>query len=206
MTTQQSRRQAKGLAGACFVAAVFFFSSGCQSTRVADVWVAKDPHPGKFDKIMVVALAKSPGLRAQYENEFADELVSAHVVAVASINLVPDVNAINRRVVEAWSVEYGFDAVVVTRIVHVKREAEYVPPVYTMGGWYGAWAVASTPGRVVENTTISLETDLFDAKSEKLVYSAVTKTFDPSSRTQAVNEVIDALVEDMTKRGYLPPR
>jgi len=205
MTTQGRGRARDRLAAVCFAATVLL-GSGCQSTKVADVWVSKDPHPGTFDKIMIVALAKSPGLRAQYENDFADKLASSHVVAVASINLVPDVNAINRRVVEAWSVEYGFDAVVVTRVVNVKRDTKYVPPAYTMGGWYGAWAVASSPGRVVENTTISLETDLFDAKSEKLIYSAVTKTFDPSSRTKAVHEVIDALAKDMTQRGYLPPR
>ena len=188
------------------LAGAVLLACSCQSTKITDVWVSKDPHPGVFKRIMIVALAKTPGLRAQYENDFADKLANTQVLAVASINLVPDVKAIDRRTVEAWSVEYGLDAVVVTRVVNVDRQTKYIPPVYTMGGWYGAWAVASSPGRVVENTTISLETDLFDAKSEKLIYSAVTKTLDPSSRTKAVHTVIDALVEDMTKRGYLSPR
>lgn len=203
MTPNLRRRRMR--LGIGIVAGVLLFACSCQSTRIADVWVSKEPHPGKFKRLMIVALAQTPGLRAQYENDFADKLANAHVLAVASINLVPDVKAIDRKTVQAWSVEYGLDAVVVTRVVNVERKTKYVPPVYTMGGWYGAWAVASSPGYVEEKTTISLETDLFDAKSENLIYSAVTKTFDPSSRTKVVHAVIDALVEDMTKRGYLPP-
>jgi hypothetical protein len=198
-----SRLRSRFLWGALLCVCLLFL--GCQSTKIADVWVSKDPHPGTYQRILIVALAKTPGLRAQYENDFADKLANSHTLAVASINLIPDVKSIDRRTLEAWSVDYKLDAVVVTRVANVKRDTQYVPPVYTMGGWYGAWAIPASPGRVIENTTISLETDLFDAKSEKLIYSAVTKTFDPSSRTKAVHEVIDALVKDMTRRGYLRP-
>ena len=129
---------------------------------------------------------------------------SATTRPIASSNVVPDVAEIDRKTLEAWVQEFRLDGVIVTRVVNVERETEYIPPNYTKGGYYGAWVVPISPGRVVEKTTISLETDLFDAKTEKLVYSAVTKTFDPSSRAKAIHQVIDALAGDMTKRGLLP--
>lgn len=186
------------------VAVAALLSLSCASTKIAEVWVPKEAHVGTFQRLMIVALAPTPGGRAQYENDFVDKLANANVLAVASINVVPDVADVDRKVVEAWLEKYRLDGVVVTRVVDVARKTKYIPPNYTLGGWYGAWAVPTSPGRVVENTTISLETDLFDAKTEKLIYSALTKTFDPASREKAVHAVIDALVKDMTKRGYLP--
>ena len=186
------------------VVAVAFAVLSCQSTRISEVWTPKTPHSGTFKRLMIVALAPTPGARVQYENDFVDKLSNVHVLAIASSNVVADVAEINRKTVEAWMQEFRLDGVIVTRVIDVERQTEYIPPNYTMGGWYGAWAVPTSPGRVVESTTISLETDLFDAKTEKLVYSAVTKTFDPSSRSKAIHDVIDALAKDMTKRGLLP--
>ena len=194
----------KASMGIVGVAALAVVLASCQSTRIDEVWVPKDPHSGAFKRLMIVALAATPGTRARYENDFVDKLSNVHVLAIASSNVVPDVAEIDRKTLEAWVQEFRLDGVIVTRVVNVERETEYIPPNYTMGGYYGAWAVPISPGRVVEKTTISLETDLFDAKTEKLVYSAVTKTFDPSSRAKAIHQVIDALAGDMTKRGLLP--
>ena len=153
---------------------------------------------------MIVGLARSPGMRARYENGFVDKIANQGVLAVASVNLVPEVKDIDRKTVEGWLAAYDLDGVIVTRVSNVKQEQEYIPPNYTLGGWYGAWAVPASPGYVVDNTTYVLETDLFDARTEKLVYSGVTKTFNPDDPTKAIHAVIDAVVSDMTKRGYLP--
>jgi hypothetical protein len=193
------------LALAAFTAGALVLS--CKSTKIAEVWVPKEEPPQVYRRLMIVALAPNPGGRAQYENDFADRLADVHVLAIASVNLIPDVKDINRKTVESWLVEYRLDGVIVTRVTDVKRESEYIPPTYTLGGWYGtwrAWGAPTSPGYVVENTTIALETNLFDAETEKLVYSAVTKTFNPSSRQKTVHDVIDALFADMVKRGLLP--
>jgi hypothetical protein len=186
------------------LSAATLLALACHSTKISEVWMPKGETPRTYQRLMIVALAPTPGGRARYENDFVDKLATVHVLAVASINVVPDVQAIDRKVVESWLTEYRLDGVIVTRVTDVKRETEYIPPSYTLGGWYGAWGVPTSPGRTVENTTIALETDLFDAASEKLVYSAITKTFNPSSREKAVHDVIDALFADMSKRGLLP--
>jgi hypothetical protein len=198
----RATRSGIALALAAFTASVLTLS--CKSTRIAEVWVPKGETPHVYRRLMIVGLAPNPGGRAQYENDFADRLANVHVLAIASVNLIPDVKDLDRKALEASLAEYRLDGVIVTRVTDVKRESEYIPPTYTLGGWYGAWRAPVSPGYVVENTTIALETDLFDAGTEKLVYSAVTKTFNPSSREKTVHAVIDALFADMVKRGLLP--
>jgi len=199
-----ARRTRRDAGGRIATAVLLLLAVSCQSTKITDVWVPKDAHPEHYVRVMIVGLLPTPGLRAQYENDFVDKLSDAGVIAVASINLVPDVAQIDRKTVEDWVSKFRLDGVLVTRLVHLKRETEYIPPTYSLAGWYGRWAVPTSPGRMVEDTTVSLETDLFDAKNEKLVYSAVSKTYDPTARDEAIHSVLDALVGDMTKRGYLP--
>lgn len=186
------------------LAALTLLALACHSTKIAHVWVPPDTPVQSYQRLMIVALAPTAGARSQYENDFVDKLSNASVLAVASINVIPDVHDIDRKTVEAWLAKYNLDGVVLTRVVDVTHTSEYIPPTYTLAGWYGAWAVPTSPGRVIENTSVSLETDLFDAKTEKLMYSAVTRSYDPASRTKVIHAVIDALVGDLTKRGYLP--
>lgn len=183
--------------------ALALLATSCNSTRITNVWVPEDYQATPYERLMIVALTPTPGLRAQYENDFVDKLSNDGFLALASVNMVPDVNDIDRKTIQAWNAEYTLDGVIVTRVTDVKHEQEYIPPTTTLGGWYGAWAVPMSPGTVVENTTVSLETDLFDARSEKLVYSAVSKTTNPDDRTKAIHAVIDLLVADLTKRGYV---
>ena len=202
MKMKRNSRGPSRAVGRLAVAALIACS--CASTKIDDVWVPKEAPGRTYQRLMIIALTQRPGARAQYENDFVDKLSNVKVRAIASINVVPDVGDIDRKTVEAWLEKFELDGVVVTRVVNVARKVEYIPPTYTLGGWYGAWAVPTSPGAVVEKTTVSLETDLFDASTEKLVYSAVTRSFDPSSRTKAIHAVIDALAKDMTERGYLP--
>lgn len=195
------------MAGTWAATAVLLLSAvSCHSTKITDIWVAKPVYTGTFERLMIVGLLPTASLRGEYENDFVDKLTTAGALAIASINVVPDVTDIDRKVVEGWIEKFNLDGVVVTHVTDFKHETEYIPPTYSLGGWYGRWQVETAPGVVLEDTKVSLATDLFDAKDEKLIYSAVSKTYDPSSREKAVHAVIDELVADMTKRGFLPAR
>jgi hypothetical protein len=82
-----------------------------------------------------------------------------------------------------------------------------VAPTYTdLWGYWGSYGPAMTsPGYVVDRTTLLVGTDLFDGSTGKVVYTAESKSFDPSSRNQVIRELTKLLVKDLTKRGLLPP-
>jgi len=51
---------------------------------------------------------------------------------------------------------------------------------------------------------VRLETNLYDAKTEKKVWSARSRTLNPKSDTALMDSVIDALVKDLKKNKLLP--
>ena len=81
---------------------------------------------------------------------------------------------------------------------------EYHP--YYSAGYWGYYGTAVTPGYVVDKTHFLISTDLFDASTGQVVYTAQSRTSDPSSRNQLIQELTTLLVKDLTKRGLLPPK
>jgi hypothetical protein len=184
--------------------------AACASTWLDSVYVAPDYGGGAFDRLMIVGLAPTEGGRAHYENAFADRLSALGATGIASSNVFPSQEELSRERVAAWVREHGIRGALVTRVEDVKREQRYVPPTsqWDLYGYYGYWgsSLVSSPGYVVEETTVILETSLFDASDGKLVYTAMSKSFQPSSREEIVREVVEALTEDLQERGLLERR
>jgi len=172
----------------------------CKTAQLIDTWAPKDYAGAPYERLMIVGLAPNAAARAQYENDFVDKLANHGVLSVASINVVPELENIDRKTVESWLAEYKLDGVIVTRVNTTKPARHYVPPHDSLSGWYGAWAAESR--RAPRKEKFFLETDLFDAKTEELLYSAVVETKIKDDRTEPIHAVIDQLAADMVQRGY----
>jgi hypothetical protein len=180
----------------------------CSSTKLTSTFVDPGFSGGPFRKLMVVGLGASEGGRAMFENAVADKLAAQGVLGVASGNLIVAAEDLNREAVRGWVAKDGYDAVLVTRLVDTKKETSYRPPTYT--DFYGYWgyygSYVTSPGYVLETTTLLIESTLFDASTGKVVYSAHSESFQPSSRDDVIHELVPLLVGDLTKRGLLAAR
>lgn len=180
----------------------------CASTQLTSTFV--DPHfAGEpFEKLLVVGLGASPGGRAAFENAVADQLAAQAVLGVASGNLITAAEDLSRESVRGWVETDGYDAVLVTRLVDARKSATYHAPSYATfydyWGFYGSHL--TSPGYLVETTTVFIESTLFDAATGKVVYSAESKSFQPSSRDEVIRELVPLLVGDLTKRGLVASR
>ena len=96
-----------------------------------------------YGRLMIVGLAGNPRARDHYENAFVDKLTNYGVVAVASVNVVPEIGDIDRETVESWLAEFRLDGVIVTRVTTTEPPRNYVPPHNSLAGWYGAWGLES---------------------------------------------------------------
>ncbi len=179
----------------------------CSSTQLVSVWVEPDRPAGVYRKILVVGLAEREGNRAAFEHDFAARLAERGAVGIPSMDPFPDLDDFSRERVGAWARRNGADGVLVSRLVDVREEERYVPPEvrYDLYGyWGGVRPVVVAPGYVETDRTVVIETNLFDARDGKLVYSATSESFNPSSDARVARELVDALVRDLAGRALLP--
>ena len=188
--------------------AVLALAAGCTSTKLVSAWENPAVAQGPYKKLMVIALGVNPGTRAEFENSVADALQAQGVIGVSSTGYFSDPNQMTREAVRAWVQRDGYQGVLVTRLVDVRKTQVYQPPQYAdfygYWGYYGATMVQ--PGYVSEQTDLVIDTDLFNAPDGQIAYTAESKSFDPSGRAQVIKELTQLLVKDLTRRGLLPPK
>jgi len=186
---------------AAFIMAAVVLAA-CSKTSVTGLWKKSDYTGRPFRSILVVGLTGDRGNKLLWENVMADQLRQHGLTAVpTTVSVFPD----NRKVDEKDIIEYvkaqGIEAVLVTRVVDTKKEQVYHPPQGTYyGGAYGyyshfnhyyprAYETVYSPGYTATYTTVLLETNLYRAETQELIWSMSSDTFEPRSINQLVDSV-----------------
>jgi hypothetical protein len=178
------------------------------STEVVNAW--KDPSVGqiRFNKVLVVFISKDVGLRRAAEDELAHKLRNA----VPAYTVIPDSILRDRNKAKAWVKQEGFDGAVVLRPVAVDKETTYVPgQAYVVPSHYGSmwgywgpgWDYAYDPGYVQQDQIVSVEGNVYSVPDDKLVWASRTKTYNPESVRQLINDIVDVTVAEMKKQKVL---
>ena len=216
-----------------FIALVCLSLASCGSnTSIVSSW--RDPNSTlakeQFKKVLVVALVKDESSRRATENRIAS--INPQVLN-PSYNYLnhQNLNLTQEEKLKIVQTE-GFDGVITLRFIRADKETQYVPGTANyyggmgypgmgygyvggwgvgygagFGGWYGAYAPAYyTPGYYQENVYYYIETNIFDLKNNKLVWSATTKSLDVSHVDTTVDEIMEACVQQMKADGYMDPK
>jgi hypothetical protein len=154
-------------------------------------------------------VAKNQTTRRSFEDQFVAQLKEHGVNAFASYAVIPSEEKLDKETVAAKAKDLEVDAVLVTRLVDTRKEKIAAPPQYYYGGWYNyytrAYEVARSPAYYTEYEykVVSLETNIYDTKSGKLIYSALSDTSVEDTVEAAIKSFIRALIESLAKNGLL---
>ena len=186
---------------------------GCASTGIRDFWVAPDASkPLGFNKVLVVFMDDSESTRRAAENALAvrigrDRAFASYLLFTGDQvrNAEQHQGAIRARVQDE-----GFDGAVVMRLVDQQQQLNYSPgmayPTF-YGGFYGfygyGWGMAYSPGYMTTSTIVSVETNVYDLRSDELVFSGLTDTTNPTQVQGMVNEIADAVSSKLRSEGLI---
>jgi hypothetical protein len=194
-------------------------SSCGASTKLTSSWADPTAANHQYQKIVVVGVTPKTTIRRMYEDDFAADIQSRGINAVSSYSLTGE-GQLDKDAAAAKLQEIGADAVIVTRVVDQETVQNYYPPTYSTvaapsayyGGWYGYYSLGYTyqtsPGYVEENKVFRVETNLYDLKGDKLMWSGLSETtlISGDAPEPEIRPLIDALVYDMEQKHVLPKK
>jgi hypothetical protein len=185
-----------------FVLALVLLPSCSPTTKLASVW-RDDGYQNHPKKMMIIGEFKNPGNRRIFEDEMVKQLEALGTDAVGSYTAIPERIGVDRDMVTAKMNELGADAVLIARVVDKKTVSTFVPgtvrpgyPGYG-GGWHGYYAYSSSS--TVQAELAVLQTNLYDLKTDKLIWTAVSETWITENNESLIRSspvIIDRLVSD----------
>ena len=197
------------------VLAAFGLAACASRNQVVSEW--KDPAYAarSGQKVVVMAVAENEINGRIWESEMSKQLAARGFTVVAGSAIMgttgtrPDSAAVAQKVADA-----GADMVMVTRVMAIDKETNYVPgttyvtPGAYWNGYYGlfthAYSAMETPGYIEQNTVVRLETTIFDVATGKLVWGGVSESFNPSSTASLAQNVSEKIVHRLERSGLIP--
>jgi hypothetical protein len=199
------------------LAAIMVVIASCSgSTKITSSW--KSPAATNLDskKIMVLALLpdKDRELQKNMENELVDELKAKGIQAVSAFeDFGPKYFPQDEQKALNKLHESGIDAVLTIVLLDKNKDKTYNPgrvDIYPVGyyrTWFGyyrtVYSRVYTPGYYTSNTRFYWESNLYDLEGNKLLYSAQSESFDPSSVSQLASDYSKKIIGDMAKQGLI---
>jgi hypothetical protein len=184
------------------------------STKLTSVWV--DPsYQGRPGKIMIIGIARKPINKSILEDEFVRQLSARKTSAVASYAVMTDDKQDEIAFIDAKMKEHGADAVLISRLASKKTVYTYVPgsvayPPSNYGNWrdyygYGLHSAQEvfTPGYTAEEEYALIETNLYDVRDNKLIWSASSETEVLGSDRNQIKSYIGVMVKEMADKKLI---
>ena len=188
---------------------------GCTaSTKLVNSWKEPDTAPLSLkqgDLVIAMVMSKEETTRRTGEDLLGEELRQRGLRPIPSFTLIPTDQVDDKEKAAAAIQDSGAVALVAMRPIAVNKQQTFVPPSYTgpgpYGGWgpyYGyGWGAAYSPGYVVTDTIVRVETLVFDLKQNKLVWAGQSETTNPGELAQFMRDLVKAVGADMRRKGVI---
>jgi len=178
-----------------------------------------------FKNVLVIAIAQDQDSRQAFEDALTSAVANEGGTAQASIGVLPHEEQLTEDQLHAAIDAGGFDGVLLSRLMSVDKDSEYIPPKkynnprtryyaaspgwgYGYGGFYGfygtTFAEVHEPGYFETSTTLTLETNLYSVATNELVWTGRSETIDPESIEDARASVTEAVAKKLKAERLIP--
>jgi len=196
----------------------FLSIMSCNVTRITSSWKAPDATMGTYNKIMVVGIIHEADrtIREKMEAHLVGDLKSLGYNALSAYEEYgPKVfENLNEDQAKMKLANSSVDAVIAIVLLDKKKERYYVPervvysPYYMyqnhFWGYYNSmYSRIGTPGYYEVTTKYFWECNFYDLRTDKLLYSVQTQSFEPNTTEAVAHEYGQKIVENMTKNKIL---
>lgn len=197
-----------------FFASIIFISCG-PTTKIIGEWSEDEYKTGSIHNLLVLGIVdqKKPLLKRKFEDGLVDAFNGSGINAVASMDYMPYDEIIDSTTFEKYFSDLELDAVLVSRLVGVDKERRvtagyaYTIPYSSYYGFYGhyyaAVQYANSSSYLSKNVVVVLETNLYETKDKKLIWSGISETIDPDKASDVIKSLGAVLADKLSSEGFL---
>jgi len=200
------------------LAATGFLLAACNTTSLEKSWTNPEIGPVHFTKVIVMCIAPVDSLRKPVEDLMKAEVKS--VPAVTSYELLPKgEDAQDPAKLAAAVTASGADGIIILRLASTDTEVGWtagapVPMYYRSYSSYYSYnnrhyydphaAFYYDPPTMYEDHIYMIETNIYDAKTQALVWSGITKSKNPGELTELIAGVGNAVRNKLRSQNIIP--
>ena len=191
------------------------FTSCGPTTEIIGEWSQDEYKTGTIDKLLVLGIVdqKKPLLKRRLEDGLVDAFKGGRIDAVASMDHMPYDEIIDSTSFEKYFKDLEFDAVLVSRLVGIDKERKvqagfaYTIPYSSYYGFYGHYYAsvqyANSSSYLSKNVVVVLETNLYETKDKRLIWSGISETIDPDKASDVIKSLGAVLADKLSSEGFL---
>jgi hypothetical protein len=199
---------------------------GCSATTIQSTWTdptfARDP----FDRIAVVALFDTVAENRTFEERAARELEERGLAAIPSYTILGDDRMYEQDELRAELANADVDGILIYRLIAVDetnvyrnptpylnmpREGVWGDPYYWYyyprwdyyGHWRSTWDVTRSPGYWEPLAYVIVESSLYDARRDRLVWTAKSETMDGEQFEALAQSIAAKVTDELVARDIL---
>lgn len=183
--------------------------ASCATTHIEESWTLPEYTPPTDKKVLVIVLAAKQKVREVFETQFVNQLNDKGLAAIASHTWIPDGSNINRDMLRPLIKQNGITMVLVSSLKSVEKSQAYQPaqptgPSDNLNVSLDSYITFDSSGKHVSGSYAELndylvETNAFDSRTEKLSWSATTRTSDQSHMEKIISDVVSTVVKQGRK-------
>ena len=207
-------------------------ATACTGTKTSDSW-SDQSYKGQIKNVYIIGIAKSELNRMLFEDTFKKRLTGEGVKAVSSYtDLLSSNEEVEREDIKKRLLANNCDSVLLTRVVSQRTKSSmsggrgsytYTPgPGYPRGlstqrlpsgtpeGHYGNWYQYYNTGRMnyvppstASSVILTVESVLYDLKTEELIWSAQLETRLEGNFENMVQLFVNEVARDLKGKGLI---
>lgn len=190
------------------IAAVAAIATSCTTqTSLVSSWELPGDDIGPFHKVVVIAVMRDKDHSKAFETAEVQQLDKDGVDAIPGFTVLNGRTDLSLEQMQKLVDKTGADAVMVSKVIAVNHDYVYNPPTdydfdgapypywwddpywgyynpypyHYWGYWYPAVQVTGTPGYWTASSTYRVETTVYRTSDNRLVWTAMSKTYNPDS-------------------------
>jgi hypothetical protein len=200
--------------------------NACSTTRLEGTWINPQYQRVDLQRVLVLGVMGNDTYQRLYEDSLSRALNRRGVLAEPGYALFPSRKRPSEEAMAGEIANKGYDTMLVSTVTDRRTEKIIVPgdgyyswgppyaPPYYSRRWYDfytrSYDMIHQPDYIETYKILTVQSNLYDTKSEELIWSATTETLvdgEFGSKAQLwIDSLVDGLMKGLTESNLLYPR